>query len=160
MKKFEKIEKNGKKFFSSFVPNHSIRENKVKKVDFDEKKIFSGQILTLSHFWGRKSIFGFFCRYFFLKKNCRSKSLNWRIYSDKSQEKNFQSSDFTKSRFLGFFGSEKIRKNQFLTFFSKKFFLNFFFVPNHSIRENKVDFDEKKLVVRFWHWFASDFRKK
>ena len=31
-----------------------------------------------------------------------------------------------------------------------------FFVPNHSIRENKVkkvDFDEKKnfLVVRFWH---------
>ena len=38
---FQKNEKKPKKkFFSSFVPNHSIRENKVKKVDFDEKKNF------------------------------------------------------------------------------------------------------------------------
>ena len=33
---------------------------------------------------------------------------------------------------------DEIRKNQFLTFFSKKNLLNFFFVPNHSVRKNKV----------------------
>ena len=44
VQKCEKNRKNRKKSkkknFPSFVPNHSIRENKVKKVDFDEKKNF------------------------------------------------------------------------------------------------------------------------
>ena len=53
-----------KKYFFEFffVPNHSIRENKVKKKSISTKKnIFSGHILTLSHFRARKSTFSICC---------------------------------------------------------------------------------------------------
>jgi hypothetical protein len=48
-----------KKFWFFFVPNHSIRENKVRKLDFDGKKISLSLLsdLTLSHFRGRKPTF-------------------------------------------------------------------------------------------------------